>query len=239
MVLAGCSFQEGTLLEPDSGGVGSDPTSDGGTTSRVCKYGHPSLRLCLEFDDGSVNPVYDASTARLNIESQNLEKLNGPRSPAAATVLNSTLHVPETQNLDVTTQATLEMWVGPAFDISSTLINNDSQYGMWLDDEQRVNCKFGNATVTSDTHAPLGYWSHVACTYDGTLVTAYVSTPTENTAKCANGSGSIPTGGWKGTWIAPSVALGIDDIHIYAAALSGAEICTHADVTCALACTPE
>ena len=238
LLVAGCSFTPGTVPgdEPDGGGGLSPTDDDASVVPRVCKYGHSSLRLCLEFDDGALDPIRDASSAAMNIDTTNLQKLAGPKSPAAATVLGSVVHVPETPNLDVATQATLEMWVGPVFDIDGRLIVNDQQYSMWIDASQHIGCRFGGATVVSDTVAPLGAWSHVACTFDAGIVNVYVN----NSVKCARGTNtSIAMNGTMGTWIAPQIAIGIDDIHIYATALSGAEICTHADVTCALACTPE
>lgn len=237
MLVAGCSFTPGTVPDdqPDGGGT-SSTTADASVGSRVCKYGHSSLRLCLELDDGALDPIHDASSAAMNIDTTNLQQLAGPKSPAAATVLGSVVHVPETPALDVTAQATLEMWVGPVFDIDGRLIVNDQQYSMWIDTGQHIGCRFGGVTVVSDASAPLGTWSHVACTFDGGVATVYV----DSSVKCARGyNSSIPTYGTTGTWIAPQIAIGIDDIHIYATALSGAEICTHADVTCALTCTPD
>ena len=235
VILVGCHFEHGISSgsEPDggAGGSGSPPST------RTCKYPRADLRLCVEFGDGAFDPiVHDSSTSALDLPATDVQQQMRGSDPAAAVDLRSALRVPETHLLDIPAPISIEMWVSPAWNQTWPLVYNDRQYSMWLDSEGRLECKLGGASITSDAQVTTRAWNHVACVYAAGVVYAYVNA---SSVKCNGTSTTIPTDGFLGTTIAPGFVGAIDDVRIYAGALSGTEICQHADKTCALTCVPD
>jgi hypothetical protein len=103
---------------------------------------------------------------------------------------------------------------------------------MWLDFDHRLGCRFGSSTVTIDYRLPADTWTYVACVHAGSAMRAYVINGGKAEVKCNLAATSIALGGSTGTQVASGYAGVLDDVRIYAEALSRAEICTHADNNC-------
>lgn len=154
--------------------------------------------------------------------------------------LGSGIRVPSSSNLNPTSAITLEAWVRP-FSFPSlsprvfgklTSADGSTQYNLSLGDGFTagfVHCNIGNLQNANGGTIPLNQWSHVACTYDGLMVRAYLS-GTEVASNSA--TGSIPTGS-RDLWIGREEPLPlpsrqfdglIDEPRIYGRALTASEI---------------
>jgi len=213
-----------------------DPTGDGSSTPLVtCKYPDTALRLCFEFDDGKVT---DGSQYHLTATTSNVGMTNRDNGKAAAVYWESDLDVGESPMLDITQSITFETFLYinayPPFG-AYTFIRNEGQYGMSIDASGKLRCYIGTQSAdTSLTSLTRDIWHHFACAYDGTKLRIYVD---GNAAKCGDLTNAIPTAGTQGTRVVDNLTAYMDDVRIYARALSGAEICSHADKTgCSASC---
>ena len=232
--VVGCSFEHGVLEEQPGGGV--DPTVDSGTsTARTCKYPDPELRLCIEFDDNVFSPLaHDASPYGLDAITLNVGEYLRDNTPAAVTAWDSKLSVGEHAMLDINPAITIEAWMAVLVYHSASLVSNDGQYALRLDPEGRISCRIGDRSARSTQSIGTGAWRHVACVYDGDVLSVFVDGSPQD---CEYESTPIPTAGTLGTRLAAGYVGAIDDIRIYARALTAADVCTHADRTdCSTRC---
>lgn len=237
LLVAGCSFDHGVVEDQPDAGQPGDPTpdSDDPATTLACKYPDGALRLCIEFEDHKYTPTTsDASPYQLNAVADEIGEWARDGQPAAATYWNTDVRVPESPMLDIADAITFETWVRVPVYQYATILANDGQYGITMDGYGRVTCHVGSASVTSD---PIGtdVWRHVACSYDHEILAVHIDGDTQ---RCDDEDSVIPTSGTTGTRIAPGFTAAIDDIHVYARALSAAEICSHANKTaCSSSCS--
>ena len=233
LLVAGCSWEtgfgsEGPVDDPMLGvDAGAQPS---GTP---CKRPDSALRLCVEFTDSK---GADSSPYHMNANASNVGDTTRAGDPAATVFWNSNLDVPENPMLDITPEITFETWLYvvdyPPFGLF-TFVRNEDQYAMSLDSQGKLRCWIG--TQSTETSLSKGAWHHIACTYDGSKLKAYID---GDIGHCSSVSGPIPTTQTKGTRLVDNLTAGVDDIRIYARALAGNEICTHADKTdCSSSCS--
>lgn len=206
------------------------------STARACKYPDPDLRLCIEFDDSVFMPkAHDASTYQNDADTVHVGTATRGNAPAAALFADTTVHVPERPMLDISKDMTIELWAYDPFPAFDRFIDNATQYSITTDGEGHVICRMGMASVTSQNALSANAWHHIACGKDSTGLALFID---GNGSNCQSSTSPTPTGGMMGTTIGAYLGV-IDDIRIYARALTDAEICTHADRTggCAPACS--
>jgi hypothetical protein len=231
-LVAGCGFEHGEL----SGGDDT-VTADAATSPRACRYPDPSLRLCLELDDGVLAPtLYDSSSSGLTPTAAGLTQvMRADLDPAAKTAATTVVSIAETPQLDIEGPITIEMWINPDHYGTATLLENTEQYAMMLGPYGHIGCAMAGRqifTYSEGTVAP-HEWAHVACTFDGTRVRAFIDGVSTD---CSLTDDDISTEGAQGTKLVPSFEGGIDGIRVYAADLTS-QICTHAGKTnCQLRC---
>jgi hypothetical protein len=235
VMVAGCGFEHGALSGDDS--IGSVDAFVPPPASRECRYPDPSLRLCLELDDGVLGPtLYDSSPSQLTPTAAGLTQflhdiLDGAAKTASATVIS----IPETPKLDISGPMTVEMWINPDHYGAAMLIENHDQYAMTLGPYGHIGCAMAGRqifTYSEGTVAP-HEWAHVACTYYGTIVRAFIDGVSTD---CTLAESKIKIDGDEGTKLVPGFEGGIDGIRVYAANLTS-QICTHAGKTnCQLKC---
>ena len=237
----GCGFEHGQLggndTQPDAAVIG--PGSSSGidapvTTQRTCKFPDAALRLCLEFDDGILSPkVLDGSGAHLDPEAIGLDPTVRGSDPAVTVGSSSSISVTEKGELDISTAITIEAWIRPTEYLTSTIVTNQGQYLMGVDGQGRVICSMAGvqvATYNTYDRAHPYTWHHIACTFDGTLVRAYLDGDTRDCG--AKTAPVIATSGTAGTKIAPNFPGDIDGIRIYSRDLGpNNELCGHAGRT--------
>jgi hypothetical protein len=193
--------------------------------------------LCLELDDGVLAPtLYDSSSSGLTPTAAGLTQvMRADLDPAAKTAATTVVSIAETPQLDIEGPITIEMWINPDHYGTATLLENTEQYAMMLGPYGHIGCAMAGRqifTYSEGTVAP-HEWAHVACTFDGTRVRAFIDGVSTD---CSLTDDDISTEGAQGTKLVPSFEGGIDGIRVYAADLTS-QICTHAGKTnCQLRC---
>jgi len=127
----------------------------------------------------------------------------------------------------------MEMWIRIPLNGWATLISNEGQYRMTLDYD-RITCWHDQVRAVSSGEIGTDTWVHVACTYDGTTLRAFVN---GSSSGCTRLSQPISTLGTAGTMLVDNYYGAFDDIHIYARGLTETEICTRANKSdCSSSC---
>ncbi len=227
-LVAGCGFSAAPGAE-DGEGVDASSTVQpdaNPVVTRRCQ--DPSTRLCVDFEE--MSPLRDERGSA--IDAVAIEPAPRLAEQAGAFSPSSTLHVAEVTALDISPRLTIELWARPAQVSASWLLDNATQYNVQVDDNGRVQCEMASEKVVSVTSLVAGSWHHVACTYDGGLLRVYI----DGALRGCKGSGKpIAVGGKLGTAIGARLQAGpafdnrflgaLDDVHVYARALSAPEIC--------------
>ncbi len=235
LVLSACAFEPGTLAEDDGTGEGEDPsgtgtgsdTGSGAPLVQPCTFPDADLRLCLDFDDAKLRPIVtDASVAKLDGTATELEPASRSGKPAAGFGWSSRIDVPESPTLDIAGALTLEMWVWPEYPHSAILLDNNGQYRIQLAVDGRLGCVLGNTPVWSDDSEDAREWTHVACVYSANTLTIFINGSSAGTTVSVGAPGTGTSGTRLGYF-----AGRLDDIHVYARALTAAQVCTHAGRT--------
>lgn len=211
--------------------------------NRTCNYPDPSNRLCLEFSDGVMNPVHDASAQQLDVAATGLTgAMRNGNDPAAKISSSGALTLPESSMFDISSALTIEAWVNPSSWPSGTwnVIANEGQYKLVIDPYGHPGCIMGGVQVYATGYydlVPPGTWRHVACTYDGSsTVKIYLD---GSSFYCSQGVEELATDGTAGTTIAEGFKGQFDGVRIYAKDLSS-EMCHHAGHTqCQQQCQPK
>jgi hypothetical protein len=142
--------------------------------------------------------------------------------------------VADSNSLDLTTGMTLEAWVRPSAlggwrTVAFKERSGGLVYGLYAD--QAGGRPLGEVFIGSDRNAtgaalPLHAWSHLATTYDGSLLRLYVNgvlaSSTSVTGAMAASTGVLHLGGnsvW-GEWFAGL----IDEVRVYQRALTATEV---------------
>lgn len=242
LALGACSFH----AAPPLGGPPSDnpdaPTGgapdDASLEVASCHTQDPNVRLCIDFEQPALTPIaYDGSplAQKNNVTTQGIRAMDRLTEQAAQLDTNSTLTIAETPSLDITGDLTIELWANPQV-LPPTdrywMFDNNTQYGMELMMDGTVRCDIGNMVVDHPTTISAGTWVHVACVYGSGRLSVYVDG--SSTQACRNVP-PPPAGGMDGSAIGGNISAGptvmqkfvggIDNVAIYAEALSPGTIC--------------
>src|SRR5687768_1631697 len=198
LLVAGCSFEHGRLPGGQAVDDPDDPLGLDAATSitRVCKEKDASVRLCIELEDRVYDPIHDASVYQMDADPSGVIAYDRAGTPAAATA-GGEIKVAETQYLDIADEITMEMWIRIPLNGWATLISNEGQYRMTLDYD-RITCWHDQVRAVSSGEIGTDTWVHVACTYDGTTLRAFVN---GSSSGCTRLSQPISTLGTAGTML--------------------------------------
>jgi hypothetical protein len=239
--MAGCNFVANaspTTGGDDQGGPGG---VDSGTPAvAACDVaGDTSLRLCMTFDHQPMVQDLSSDAHPITTASAVAPIAHGAGS-AAALITASRVHLAEDIKFDVATM-TIDMWIAPTPSPPtqrSWLLDNNTQYFLSYEMDGKVRCGIGSKVVTSGATIKDTAWHHVACTYGADHeLHVYID---GDRSGCLAVSTGIPTGGTDGIAIGANYSSsgggtytenyvgGIDGLHLYARAMSDAEVCTAA-----------
>ena len=242
VALAGCTFAP-TTLDVQADAQPSGLTGDAGDPTpspTECHVTDTSLRLCLDFEDTSLDPtVLDRSSYNHNGAAQLVTAVPRSTQQAALFAATSTMHVAETPDLDIPDHLTVELWA-EVFDPSERpwVFDNDQQYALAIDHDHMF-CYAKGAYADTAINLGVSTWHHLACTYGGGKLIAYVD---GKQAGCQQVSGPInANANTDGSNVGYALVGGVDDVHVYARSLSDAEIATLAGTTpgVAVPCTQQ
>ncbi len=195
LLVSACSYAPPNANNSDDDGTSPDapttPDSPDGSDApprEACSAPDSTgLVLCLEFDDGvDDGTLLDSSPAHRDATTSGLSPATRTvpgNSPAAQIGATSTTRVPQDPALDLSTY-TLAAWVHPdslpqtSVDIFG-VVDHENQYAMLIGfdtispsiESRCVNTDVGRYEYTDVL--PMGAWSFLACTYDGTRLCAY------------------------------------------------------------------
>lgn len=225
-LLVGCGFApKARDVQPDAQSPNGGPT----IPLSSCHSQQPDLRLCLDFEDPSLDPVIqDLSAGNHNAWTTLVAPWRRDGQQAAAMDLGSTISILEAPDLDIAQNLTIEMWINPDSDTDAYPLTNSGQYTLGIQ-QHALYCQFGSHGVHANATIEVDTWTHVACTYDGTTVTAYLD---GDVSACRTSPlDSIPNVNASGTKVGVAYSGAIDDVHIYARTLDAPQIQSLAGVT--------
>jgi hypothetical protein len=243
-VLAGCSFVHGAPGDTPDGGRSTDSRTgvDGSAVAPKCHSDLPNIRLCLDFEDSNLGD--DSSGIAHSIQVQSVTQMS--RGTQGAALMNdwSSIDVGASGSLDISPKLSMEMWISPtSFPSSgepSWFLQNIQQYAIGFNGPVAlcsVTAADQSHSMSTGSSVQLNTWTHLACVYDGTNLVLYLN---GLISACTPGTFPIATGIDTGLQIGSGFTGGLDDIHIYANALSATDVCQLATggTMCKSACPP-
>jgi len=225
----------------DSNRVASD------TAMPSCAVSDPDLRLCLEFDDPNLATAtiavdgsglhHDATVSNIGVVTRTV-----PTTSQAITSDDTTaIRIAKSSDFDLQT-FTLSAWVNRTALAEYGLFDTGKQYTISINNGNgQVECAVsnnGNTTSQIAAQTAQDEWDLVACTYDGTQLCAisFRNGSTSSQSACVGYNMTLDTGEPSGSavaaWAASSTTLqshligAIDQVRVWARALSTQEICT-------------
>jgi hypothetical protein len=229
LVLVGaCGFsptQVGDVqIDAHSGVSGSDAP---GTIGRACHATDPSVQLCLDFEDATLEPTVVDSSRGHNGAATDVQPMTRSGQQAAAFGATSDIHIAETPDLDIADNLTFELWIESNDPHLTTWpVDNDEQYALGIANN-KMFCYAAGVYANTDVDLGTQIWHHVACTYGNGTLTAYVDGVRVG---CHSTNGAIPNVNTHGTDFGFGLTGGLDDIHIYSTALDDVAIARLAGV---------
>ena len=224
---ADAGLADAAVTEPPDAG------SDAAVVVPFCDGSDPTLVACYRFEDPG-DPLLDESSYLNDGTATNVDSLDGPPGHGLAIGFrsNSTTGIADDVSLDVSA-ITLEMWVRPASLPSSRfgLLDNNGQYGLFLAPDGKVRCSMSSTTSIA-LGLPVNAWSHIACSYDGSVIRMYQDGELRDmtTTSVQLGQGN-PDGMCLGMNSPSGDVLdgAIDDVRVWNVARSAPAICRAAD----------
>jgi hypothetical protein len=215
----------------------TSPNSTTATTTTPAGSGIAGLVAAYAFDSGGGSTVTDASgngnTGTINGATWTTGKYGGALAFNGTT---ATVRVPDSASLHLSTAMTLSAWVSPTVAQTGWRTVLQKETDAWFlnaSNDTGARRPAGGATIggsirttTGSSALPLGTWTHLELTYDGSAISLYVNGVRASTKQA---SGTIQSTS-SPLWIGGNSPYGeyfngrIDDVRIYNRALSQAEI---------------
>ena len=231
-VATGCTFAPGS--EGADAGGSTPPGSDGGSVmASSCDVSDPALTLCLDFE-GSVEPIaVDSSAYHRDAITSSVSGIPRGAEQALAVDSSSNVAIAGDAHPIMSVPLTVELWVmaGQLPSKHATIIGSDL-FSITLHPDASLSCDLAGDATSGGTVA-VGAWTHVACTYDGSNVRAYVNgdvvacrSDASMTEPLSDDPGLMELGNDFDSGHA--LVGGLDDVHVYSSQLQDATLCTRA-----------
>jgi hypothetical protein len=247
LLLAACTFEtqwSGEQAdEPDANDMGEEADPPG---VAACKTPDASgLVVCLEFEDSVSDGVLDdSSPARRNAQSTGFVQVAGSTSMAADVGPMASTFVTEVSPFDLAGAYTLAAWVRPDAvpPVSSArgILDHEGQYAMIVSTTATgaINnrCQHtGVAKYEFTERLPVGEWSFMACTWDGTQLCAWRwASATDHERFCHTPAFMPSAAGIKGLAVGHLSSSGaahsrfdgaLDSVQVYSRGMTEAQLC--------------
>lgn len=226
LALAGCSFGAPRAL-PEGADTPAAPDAPVADTPAIPFCGQAGVFACYELE----GDTKDGTANRLDGTMTNVTFVAGKRGMALQSGATSAVDVADSALFDVAA-LTIEAWIRPtqlpAAGLRMGVLDADSQYGLFLQENGQLQCNAGGSSNLVAANVQANQWTHVACTYDGANRRVYV-----NGALISETTGTaLSTGGTTGITIAGNNPPGggsrlvgmIDQLRLWSRALSADEI---------------
>ena len=249
--LTACSFSSSLPGEVGVDASSDEPDGDDTTMPNVapCKTPDASgLVVCFEFEDSVVDGMLDdSSTARRNATTSGMALVprDGTASSMAADVgPQAATYVAQTSALDLGGAYTLAAWVRPdsAMPTSTArgVLDHEGQYAMITSTTAagmiHNRCQHAGVSRYEFTERlPVGQWSFLACTWNGSQLCAYRwASPTDHEHYChtpafspnAAGTAGLAVGHLSYNGSAHSRFDGaLDSVQVYARGMTEEQLC--------------
>ena len=219
---------------PDAGG--EQPSNPQPPVDARCNQ--PGMKLCVNFENSTADGL------NATIEAKNIGFMPRPvgtvQEQAGRFLAASSYKVLDNARLDIPTAMTISMWIKPGQLVPSGgdeqfgLFDAHGQYRINFERDRDIECELdGDDTLDSAMHiGAIAAWQHVACTYDGTTLKVWHNgrlagcretqrpISTTSTLGGAIGANVADTGSLKNGFVGE-----LDNVHLFARALSAQEIC--------------
>ncbi|MGE0548388.1 MAG: LamG domain-containing protein [Kofleriaceae bacterium] len=203
-----------------------------------------SIRLCIDFEDSTlISRARDGSghnhDAMLASVAMMMRETAGTKQQALGLAMDSSVVIAEASDLDASSNFTFGLWVFASATPQQGaapigLMSNGGEYGIALQPDGDVRCtvgdKFASTKLLGAPLITLNRWVHIACTYDGAQIKVYLNGVLSD-CKAApipgvkpNTSGLVIGDRNDGLVSAPLIG-GVDNVHVYARALTAVELC--------------
>jgi hypothetical protein len=253
---AACSFRfraidDAPPIPPDDSPLASDTMLAGDGPSNPCHTTDASLRLCLEFDEPGLAMATTALDSSGHAHNPMIANITGvmrtvpASSPAVQLSSTSTITLAQHSDFDLQ-QFTLTAWIKRGGNPAQTqgVVDTGGQYSLSIDTFGRVQCGVthgGTTTYPGLAQTNGNEWDLVACTYDGANLCGYAfpNGSASPSTTCNEYTQSLDTSVGYGTtigeWAIPTSGSqfvgSLDQVRIYARALSHQELCTAAGLS--------
>jgi hypothetical protein len=209
------------------------------------------LVVCLEFEDSVADGVMDdSSPARRSVQTTGMAQvprdgaMNGGSMMAADVGPQASTYVAQEAALDLASGYTLAAWVkpdtAPAAGTARGVMDHEGQYAMIVSANGggmiQNRCQHaGVSRYEYTTELPVGAWTFLACTWDGTqLCASRWSSPTDHERYChtpamgpaASGARGLAVGHLSSDGVAHSRFDGaLDSVQVYKRGMTENQLC--------------
>ncbi len=180
--VAAAGLTGGLVFAQQPGASSGAPASAAGQFS--CDASDPRLRACYTFD----GDTRDRSSYGNHGNAANVSYVAGKSGKALRFASNSRVLVAQHPSLDLTAM-TIKMWIRPAMypqkrrealagkseaEVRMGIIDGEATYRMYVQENGIIRCSLtGRPEAYSTVGVPVGEWTRVACTFDGSAMHIY------------------------------------------------------------------
>ena len=221
-----------TALETASSDVSTTVDSTGSTVDVSCDVGDPDLLLCFDFETLEDGQLLDGSMYGHHASALDVTLSSSPWGRAIATTDATRIEVECFEDCEASEGLTLEARVRleamPPQGQRIGVLDNDLEYAITYSRNDGLRCSTGGGELTGP-ELPLFEWVHVACTYDGADIRAYidgveVASVNENNAVGTGDPSPIAVANTAPNWNEPFIGA-LDRVRVWRRARSASEIC--------------
>jgi len=212
---------------PDGIAVDSAP-SDTTLDVPFCDPTDAKLVGCWELEGNGHDASGDGNDATMT----SVAYQSGVTGMAAVLTAASDLHIGARASLGPP-HLSLEAWINattlPAAGNRTGVFDNDSAYGLFYT-ASTVTCA-GNTALTATTTLPMGTWTHLACTFDGSVLALYIDGTSVATLISV---GALGPGNTQGAVLGGNAPTGdrmvglLDQVRVFSEPRTPAQICAAA-----------